>query len=70
MVSVGDKVRFDPFETITGFGSSDNRGKKVTGTVVMVNHEHQWFSVEYKCGGTKQLTSFKFCEIGKAVKVQ
>jgi hypothetical protein len=39
----------------------------VTGTVVMVNYAHKWFSVEYECGGVKQRASFKFCRIGKGV---
>lgn len=69
MILIDDKVQFDPFETITGFDSNTNRGNIVTGTVVMVNYEHKWFSVEYDCGGRKQRTSFKFCDIGKAVKV-
>jgi hypothetical protein len=67
MIFVDDKVQFDPFEEITGFGSDANRGNIVTGTVVMVNYEHKWFSVEY--GNPKMRTSFKFCDIGEAVKV-
>lgn len=67
MVKVGQKVRFDPFEEITGFGSNDNRGKYVTGTVVMVNEPHKWFLVEY--GDPKARTSFKFCDIGERVRI-
>lgn len=67
MISVGQKVRFDPFAEITGFGSSDNRGKFVIGTVVSANEPHKWFSVEY--GDPKSRTSFKFCDIGQAVKI-
>jgi hypothetical protein len=67
MVVVGDTVCFDPFEEITGFGSNDNKGNIVAGTVVFVNYDHKWFSVEY---GNKQRTSFKFCDIGKAVKIR
>lgn len=67
MVEVGQKVKFDPFETITGFASEDNKGNIVTGTVVYVNEENKWFSVEY--GYPKARTSFKFCDIGTAVKV-
>ena len=66
-ISVGQKVRFDPFEGIKGFGASDDRGNYVTGTVVSVNEPHKWFSVEY--GNPKMMTSFKFCEIGSVVKV-
>ena len=69
MITVDDKVQFDPFEVITGFASDLNRGNIVTGTVVMVNYANKWFSVEYECGGGKQRTSFKFCDIGKAVKI-
>lgn len=67
MIKVGQKVRFDPFKEITGFASKDNRGCIVTGTVVMVNYPHKWFSVEY--GNPKARTSFKFCDIGKDVNV-
>ena len=65
MVKVGQKVEFDPFEAITGFASGDVKGKYVTGTVVMVNEPHQWFSVEY--GEPKARTSFKFYDIGRVV---
>lgn len=69
MILIDDKVQFDPFKEITGFASEDNRGNIVTGTVVMVNYENKWFSVEYDCGGKKQRTSFKFCQIGKDVRI-
>lgn len=69
MVVVGDTVRFDPFKVMTGFASEDNKGNMVAGTVVFVNYANKWFSVEYDCGGTKQRASFKFCDIGKAVRV-
>lgn len=67
MIIVGDTVQFDPFEHLMGFGASDSRGNYVTGTVVEVHYEHKWFLVEY--GDPKLRTSFKFCDIGKAVKV-
>ena len=67
MITVGDRVKFDPFEEITGFASECIKGKLVTGTVVYINHEHKWFSVEY--GKPKLRTSFKFWQIGKDVKV-
>ena len=67
MITVGEKVQFDPFEVIKGFDIGTIKGKTVTGTVVMVNYANKWFSVEYECGGEKQRTSFKFCQIGKDV---
>ena len=69
MITVDEKVQFDPFYAITGFASEDNKGKLVTGTVVMVNYANKWFSVEYECGGEKQRTSFMFFDIGKVVTV-
>lgn len=69
MIEVGQKVRFDPFIEIKGFGIQDNQGKTVTGTVVMVNEPHKWFSVEYDCGGVKMRTSFDFSQIGKDVLI-
>lgn len=67
MIEVGQKVRFDPFNEVKGFGAENNRGNYVIGTVVMVNRPHTWFSVEY--GNPKQRTSFKFCDIGEKVTV-
>lgn len=69
MVVIDDNVIFDPFKEITGFASEDNRGKMVTGTVVLINYENKWFSVEYECGGVKQRISFKFSQIGKDVLI-
>ena len=65
-VSIGQKVRFDPFETGFGFGIEDCRGE-VEGTVVQVYKDHKWFSVEY--GDPKQRTSFNFADIGKSVMI-
>ena len=63
-IAPGRKVRFDPFETDKGYGIEECRGL-VTGTVVKVYPEHQWFSVVY--GEPKQRISFKFCDIGERV---
>ena len=68
MITIDDKVQFDPFKEITGFASEDNKGKLVTGTVVIVNYENKWFAVDYEIRGNRFRTSFKFCDIGKAVK--
>lgn len=66
MVKVGQKVRFDAFYFMENQGILREH-LYTTGTVVYVNEEHKWFSVEY--GDPKALTSFKFCEIGKEVKI-
>ena len=63
-VKIGQKVRFEPFETSCGFGIDECR-VEVEGTVVEIFPEHKWFSVEY--GDTKQRISFKFFEIGERV---
>lgn len=67
MIKVGQKVKFDPFAEMTGFASLDNRGNYVTGTVVAVYPRGRWFSIEY--GDPKARASFKFCDIGKEVKI-
>ncbi len=69
MLVSGVKVQFDPFKETTGFASEDNRGKLVTGTIVLVNYLNKWFSVEYECGGVKQRTSFTFSQIGEDVTI-
>ena len=66
MITVGDKVVFDPYHTIDG----QDRGflpRNVRGEVVEVNYAHKWFSVEYGCPALR--TSFKFCDIGTEVRV-
>lgn len=66
MIRVGQKVTFDPYLEITGFGVEACR-KQVTGVVVEVYEDHKWFSVVY--GDPKQRTSFNFADIGKTVTV-
>lgn len=66
MIRVGQKVAFDPFKYLTGYGCLDIKGEIVTGTVTDVNEEHRWFSVSY---GDNQRTSFKFDDIGGEVSI-
>ena len=68
IVEVGQQARFDPFAHINSFGSTDVKGRFVTGTVVYVNKRHKWLLVEY--GSPALRTSFKFCEIGKGVTIR
>ena len=65
-IAPGRKVQFNPFETATGYGVEEIRGL-VTGTIVKVYPEHQWFLVAF--GNPKQRISFKFCDIGERVKL-
>lgn len=67
MIEVGQKVRFDPFYYVGGYCAEVIRGHLVTGTVVMVNEPHKWFSVEY--GNPKARASFKFSDIGQVVSI-
>lgn len=66
MVVVGQKVVFDPFLHIQSHADGELRGC-VRGEVVEVNYAHKWFSVEYGCPAMR--ASFKFCDIGKEVRV-
>ena len=66
MVVVGAKVVFDPFANDRGQDINHYRHKE-TGEIVEVNYAHKWFSVEYGCPAMR--TSFKFCDIGKEVRV-
>lgn len=66
-INVGQTVRFDPFACLTA--QEDIKKKNtITGKVVMVNARNQWFLVEYQLGGVFR-TSFKFSQIGTAVKI-
>lgn len=67
MVKVGQKVCFDPMANIVGTMSESYPFGQVTGTVVMVNYKHKWFSVVY--GKPQMRTSFNFADIGEAVTV-
>lgn len=66
IISIGQKVQFDPWEDIKGIGIKEVR-KIVTGTVIAIYPKHQWFLVEY--GEHKVRTGFKFCDIGDGVNV-
>ena len=66
MIVVGTKVIFDPLLGVKGVDVASMR-QNVIGEVVEVNYAHQWFSVEYGCPAIR--TSFKFCDIGKAVDI-
>ena len=65
MIQVGQKVAFDPFLYLTGYGCLDIKGEIVTGVVVYVNYDHRWFSVDYQ--NTRH--SFKFEDIGEVVEI-
>jgi hypothetical protein len=67
MVTVDQRVRFDAFADAKA--STDKIAMMVTGTVYAVNYGHKVFHVVYNIGGTKQRTSFKFCDIGSKVHI-
>lgn len=63
MISVGQKVRFDPLAAIR---TQKETAEYITGTVALVSEPHKWFSVQY--GGNKR-ASFKFYEVGQVVHI-
>lgn len=70
MIKVGKKVRFVPsINDSVVLNPEERKLLMIPGYVRYVNWEHEWFEVEFDCGGTKQRESFKFCDIGSAVKV-
>lgn len=66
-IKEGQKVRFDPMAHMDGMCADTIKGEFVTGTIVMINHSHKWFSVEY--GDPKARTSFNFVDIGELVTI-
>lgn len=60
-LQIGQKVRFDPMAHCDGNGADFYKGTEVIGTIVMINRNHRWFSVEY--GDPKARTSFNFVDI-------
>ena len=67
MIVVDQKVQFDAFGFMSG--SIAKVSLIVTGTVVGVNYAHQVFHVVFDSGIVSQRSSFKFCDIGKTVRV-
>lgn len=67
-VKVGTKVRFNPFRGIRLSGFVPNQDL-VTGTVIELHEDHNWFAVEYELGNEKLRTSFNYADIGETVKL-
>ena len=69
-VSIGDKVRFNPFRGIRISGFCLNADCVVTGTVIKIHNEHRWFEVEYELGDVKQRTSFNFADLNETFSIR
>lgn len=66
-IHVGQTARFDPFHFQVD--QEQLKGQPtITGKVVLVNATHGLFSVEYQLGSVFR-TTFKFSQIGTAVKI-
>lgn len=70
MIKIGQTVRFVPgWNTSLVDTEEERREKEVTGEIVFINNQHQCFTVAYPCGGTVQKETFKFTQIGEAVRI-
>ena len=67
---LGKRATFTPDYSASNKGNPADYMHPVTGTVVYVHEEHQWFTVEYNIDGAKIWESFKFSDIGKRVKLR
>jgi hypothetical protein len=65
---LGKRATFTPDYSASNKGTSYDYVRPVSGTVVHVHEEHQWFTVEYNIDGVKIWESFKFSDIGKRVQ--
>ena len=61
MITVGSKVKYDPFEDISSY---QERKQNITGTVVVVNEKNGWFGAEYN----GIVTCFRFSDLGDKVR--
>lgn len=68
MVKVGQKVTIDPFKDITFRGCTD-LPRNIDGVVNYVHPTNHWFNVRYGDEAGTRLISFKFDDIGHAVKI-
>lgn len=69
MIKVGQKVRFVPLDGIKFLYSTEACTAPVTGVIVYINQRHGWFSAEYCLHGVKFRRSFKFCDVGRDVRI-
>lgn len=71
MIGEGARVSFVPMYVPSKiFTPEERRSATVIGTVVYINWEHKYFTVEYDCGGSKQRESFRFVDIGSVVNLR
>lgn len=68
-IHIGTKVKFIPFIHLDKFGYPAEPGMDVSGEVVYIHRFHKMFTVQYRVNGVDFREFFKFCDIGKAVKV-
>lgn len=69
MISIGQKVKFDPLREINMVGQTDKRDKRknvvggyINGVVIYINKPHRWFLVEYN-DDPKIRMGFKFDDL-------
>ena len=68
-IKIGDKVIFDPLESIKCPGFGDREKIEVEGIVRLINEDHHWFMAEYCPDGLHQIRiCFNFSDIGDIVK--
>lgn len=66
----GTKVSFVPgFVPFADWSLKRCNDEYLSGTITYINWEHENFTVEFDCGGTKQREAFKFSQIGVEVKL-
>ena len=69
MITVGQKVKFNPYENTSVPMLKRELNRPVTATVTYVNEENSYFLAEYDAPGSKIKMGFKFCDIGEVVTI-
>ena len=68
MIKVGQKMCFIPhWDIVLHDDKKTRKAKTVTGVVTIVNYKHKIFWCEYDHYCSKQVETFKFCDIGDVV---
>lgn len=71
MIGVGMKAWFVPsYRDNDKFTPEERKYSKVMGTIVYINYEHKYFTVEFEDGGVTSKESFNFSDCGKTVRVR
>lgn len=71
MIGIDMKAWFVPsYRDSACMTPEERKAATVMGTIVYINYEHKYFTVEFEDGGATFKESFNFSDCGKTVRVR